>query len=43
MFDCFISEDHDTKFDEIENKFTDNVEEIAEINRRIGTVAGKVY
>ena len=43
MVVCFISEDNETKFDEIENKFTDNVEEIAEIHRRIGTVAGKVY
>ena len=43
MVVCFISEDIETKFEEIENNFTDNVEEIAEINKRIGTVAGKVY
>ena len=43
MFVCFISEDNEAKFDEVEKKVTDNVEEIAEINKRIGTVAGNVY
>ena len=43
MFVCFISEDNEIKFDEIENTVTDNVVEIAEINRRIDVVTGKIY